>query len=118
MIPWSSDDRPLWLPHEGEPIDLETAALLVARYLPRVRAMLTEIAASVAGRTSGKLTTHLWTTQEIVAHWGSGAIDAILVGSVTVDERATGGTFRSVLVLISKEDGWIEARDHSGLLRG
>jgi hypothetical protein len=117
-IPWDDDSgRPTFLPYPNEPVDAETAHLIAARYTPEIRRMLTEIEETVALRSKGARWVRCWTGEQIEANWGSGTLDAILVGYVMTDERAAGGTFRSVLILIDKESGGLVMRDRSGLLR-
>ncbi len=119
-IPWDTDEppRPDWLPYPGEAIDAATAGLIAARYTAEVQRMLSEIEAAVAVKSKGERWTHVWTAAEIEANWGTGVLDVILVGHVTVDERATGGNFHNVLVLVDKESGGLLVRDHHGLLKG
>jgi hypothetical protein len=117
-IPWDDDsDRPTFLPYSGEPVDAQTAHLIAVRYTPEIRRMLADIEEAVALRSKGARWVRCWTAEEIEANWGSGTLDAILVGYVMTDERASGGTFRSALILIDKESGALVVRDHSGLMR-
>jgi hypothetical protein len=117
-IPWDDDsDRPDWLPYPGEPIDAATAALLAARYLPDVRALLTEIEAVIATKHAGQRWVRPWTVELILKHWDV-KLPMVLLGLVTIDQRMTGGSFHAVNVHLDKESGELSVRDHHGLLRG
>jgi len=117
-IPWDTDEpsRPDWLPYPNEAIDAATAGLIAARYTAEVQRMLSEIEAAVAVKSKGERWVHAWTAAEIVRDWGTGALGGILVGHVTVDQRAIGGNFHNVIVSVDKESGALMGKDHHGLL--
>lgn len=98
----------------------EAASHLMARYGPEIAENLAWIEAELLRlhprfRERDLLTVRMWTAAEIVQWWGP-ELDAILVGSVSVDDRASGGSFHDVLVMIDRATGELFLRDAWGLL--